>query len=249
MPPKPIQQTVFCMKWGTAYDARDVNILFAMSRRNAAPGLRFICLTDDDAGLHPEIEARPLPFLNVPPAFEHQPWRKLVAGAALTDLDGDALYLDLDLVLRDDLAAFFSYQPGRFCIIHDWSHPERNEGNSSVYRFRPRDFAGLAADFEANADEIVHNFPNEQVWLTEQARRHGEIAFWPDGWCVSFKRHCLGGRLRAALLTAREPATAKIVVFHGHPKPREAIKGEWKGRLKRMRPTPWIAKHWCETDQ
>lgn len=50
------------MKWGTAYGADYVNKLHAMVRRNTARPLRFICFTDNAAGLGDEVEAHPLPW-------------------------------------------------------------------------------------------------------------------------------------------------------------------------------------------
>lgn len=236
---------VLCMKWGHAYSARDVNVLYAMVRRHTHHPLRFICLTDDPTGIDPRVEVRELPTLDVPATHAHQPWLKLAAPSAVRDLEGDVLFLDLDIVVRDSIDVFFTFEPGRFCIIHDWSHPERREGNSSVYRFPAKSLTHLVAAFERQGRRIVETYPNEQVWLTRQAETcFRTIAFWPDPWCVSFKRHCLGNRLQALIRPAREPLAAKIIVFHGHPKPGEAIRGEWKGRLKFMHPTPWIEAHW-----
>ena len=54
---------ILCMKWGTLYGARDVNNLARGVRRHLARPHRFICFTDDPSGLHPGIEALPLPDL------------------------------------------------------------------------------------------------------------------------------------------------------------------------------------------
>src|SRR5882672_12036190 len=70
-------QTVICMKWGKAYGADYANKLRSMVSRNTRRPLRFICFTDDAAGLSPEIEALPLPPIALPPSHAWTPWRKI----------------------------------------------------------------------------------------------------------------------------------------------------------------------------
>ena len=52
---------VICMKWGKVYDATYVNRLQSMVRRNLKQSHRFVCFTDDPAGITPEVEVLPLP--------------------------------------------------------------------------------------------------------------------------------------------------------------------------------------------
>ena len=56
---------VLCMKWGTKYAADYVNTLYSMVARNMTRDFRFICLTEDGAGLHENVEVFPLPELSV----------------------------------------------------------------------------------------------------------------------------------------------------------------------------------------
>ena len=55
--------TVACVKWGSRYDARYVNILADSVRRNLPAGFegKFVCFTDDPIGIDNSIECRPLP--------------------------------------------------------------------------------------------------------------------------------------------------------------------------------------------
>ena len=50
-------QTIVCMKWGTAYSADYVNRLYRGVCRHVARDTRFICFTDDTAGLTDGVEA------------------------------------------------------------------------------------------------------------------------------------------------------------------------------------------------
>ena len=38
---------VICMKWGTKFDAHDVNVLYSMIQRHLTLPYRFVCLTDE----------------------------------------------------------------------------------------------------------------------------------------------------------------------------------------------------------
>lgn len=93
---------------GHAYGAEDVNRLARQVRRHLARPHRFICFTDDAAGIDPGVEALPLPELGLPPGHGDTRWRKLALFRR--DLGGfagaTALFLDLDLVVVDDLAPF-----------------------------------------------------------------------------------------------------------------------------------------------
>ncbi|MDG4866953.1 hypothetical protein P8631_02935 [Guyparkeria sp. 1SP6A2] len=238
-------KNVVCMKWGDAYTANDVNVLYGMVARNITPPFRFACFTDDASGIRSEVECHELPEVNVPAHRVHQAWRKL--GTLTPDLggmEGDALFLDLDIVIRDSLDPFFDH-PGDFCIIHNWTHPDRVVGNSSVYRFKIGDLAWILDRYNEDPESIMAAYRNEQVYLTETLHETGyNMVYWPAEWCVSFKKHCMPPRLLAPFVPAKEPKAAKVVVFHGHPKPDEAIRGEWKGKWKWMRSTPWIARYW-----
>jgi len=236
---------VICMKWGTAYTADDVNILQRMVSRNLARTHRFVCFTDDATGLGPAVESLPLPAVNVPVGLEHEAWRKLgTFSNPLADLSGTALFLDLDIVIVDALEPFFEH-PGQFCIIHNWTHPHRVVGNSSVYRFEVNSLSWVLDAYNADPHGARTRYRNEQSFLSHQLVDAGHtLSYWPAEWCVSFKKHCMPPRLLAPFKVSRKPEMAKIVVFHGRPKPADAIAGDWQGRWKRMRPTPWVRDYW-----
>ncbi|WP_330449129.1 hypothetical protein FLP41_19485 [Paracoccus marcusii] len=114
---------ILTMKWGTLYSSADVNRLAAQVRRHLDRPHRFICFTDDAAGLDPQVEALLLPELGLPQGHSDTRWRKLALfrrdlGGPEAALSGTALFLDIDLVVVDDLGPFFDL-PGDFFIIRD----------------------------------------------------------------------------------------------------------------------------------
>ena len=231
------------MKWGTKYGPDYVNNLRAMVRRHLTLPHRLICFTDDGRGLEAGIEVMPLPAMDLA-AGKERGWRKLSTFTApLADLKGPVLFLDVDILIVGSLDCFFDH-PGRFCIIRDWAKPWRGTGNSSVYRFEANAHPDLLAHFLAQADQVKREVRNEQEYLTREIHRQEMLTFWPGEWCVSFKYHCLPRFPLNFFRTPRLPTNARVVVFHGHPLPEEAIAGRNRNLLRRPRPTPWIADHW-----
>lgn len=237
---------VVCMKWGALYGPHYVNRLYGMVARRLSRPFRFACFTDDPGGLRPEVETFPLPPIELAPEHAHRPWRKIgLFNPTLGDLTGTALFLDLDLVIVDDIDPLFDHAPGRFCIIRNWTRPDRRVGNSSVYRFEIGADAYVLERFRsASHEHWIERHRNSQTFLSDSVR---DIVFWPPEWCVSFKKQCLPGGPMTWLRAAEIPAGARVVVFHGHPNPDEALEGRWPGGWwKRLRPAPWIAEHWRE---
>jgi hypothetical protein len=235
---------VICMKWGTKYGPEFVNKLHSMVQRHLSLHHRFVCFTDNASGLHPNIEIKPLPPMDLPPGKERG-WLKLSTfNAPLADLEGPTLFLDIDVVVVGSLDEFFEHNPGRFCIIHDWQKPWRITGNSSVYRFEAGAHPDLLAGFLANIDRVKNEVRNEQAYLSRELHRQGKLHYWPRGWCVSFKYGCIPTFPLNFFQTPRLPVGAKVVVFHGLPNPDDALIGKGHGLLRHVLPTPWIEEHW-----
>ena len=88
------------MKWGCRYGPEFVNRLHASIKRHTNRPTNLYCFTDDYNGIDPEVICKPLPNINLPKNISLTPWRKLsVWQYPLNKLEGDVLFLDLDLVL------------------------------------------------------------------------------------------------------------------------------------------------------
>jgi hypothetical protein len=240
---------VVCMKWGTLYGPHYVNRLRAMVARHLDRPHRFVCFTDDDRGLDPAVERFALPPIHLDDRWSMLGWRKLALfNAELADLAGTTLFLDLDLVVVDALDPFFEFERGRFCIIHNWTHPAQRVGNSSVYRFEIGADRYVLDRFHTEPHEHwVRRYRNSQTFLSDTVH---DLVFWPDEWCVSFKKHCLPGGPRNWIEPAAIPAGARVVVFHGRPNPEDVLEARWpeptwwKRPFKRLRTPAWLAEHW-----
>lgn len=244
-------KTILCMKWGTQYGVDFVNQLYNGTKANITGDFRFICLTDDGAGLNPAIEALPLPDIKLGDAKFMSGWRKISSfSPALTkspyNVDGTVVFFDVDMIITDNIDGFWEYEPNNFCIIENWTQKGRGIGNSSVYRYELNEMHHIFDDFEAHYDEIYTQHDNEQMYLTRMVAKTQDVKWWPESWCKSFKVHCMPPRLLRGILTPKMPAECKILVFHGPPKPTDAAIGNWvkhNGQRRIMRPAPWIKNY------
>lgn len=248
---------VVCMKWGDRYSALFVNRLYAMVVRNTSWQIRFVCFTDDGAGIRPDVECQPLPRFDYDPKLGKY-WPKLgLMQPGLGGLSGMTLFLDLDLVVIGDLDEMFRH-PGRFLIIKEWKDPHLGYGNSSVVRFFIGAERAVIDRFNATShDEIMSRYDGkEQNFLSKAV---DEIGFWPPEWVPPFNLACLpANRIVRFFSTPRRPRGGKILVFYGSITPASALRGEHESRKRvrtgmAFRPTRrrfgaarWIADYWRE---
>jgi hypothetical protein len=260
------QVNVVCMKWGTKYGAEYVNVLRAMVRRHLVRAHRFVCLTDDSRGLGDDIEVMALPgelyrpenigglkaaapggLAASRPGARHpeRGWMKVgIFRPRLGNLHGPTLFLDLDVLIVESIDAFFDY-PGEFCLSPDytWRGKRETVGNTSVFRLEIGAHPEVYEHFLAHRAKIVRRFRNEQEYVSH---RLGNLSFWPEAWCPSFKRHCLPAWPRNYFQPPRIPPGARVIIFHGRPNPPEALQGRSGKWYRHCRPAPWVADHWRE---
>lgn len=248
---------VVCMKWGNRYPAIFVNRLHAMVARNTTWTIRFVCFTDDPSGIDPGIECQPLP------KFEYDPqlgkyWPKLgLMQPELGGLTGMTLFLDLDLVILDNIDGLFTL-PARFLIIREWKDPHLGYGNSSVLRFFIGAESYILDRFHATPPDVITGkyASKEQNFLTKAAV---DVTFWPPEWVPPFSLACLpANRVRRFFSRPVKPKGAKILVFYGSITPSSALLGQhepnkrvgttmaFRPTLRRFRPGTWIADYWTE---
>jgi hypothetical protein len=240
---------VLCIKWGKKYGPEYVNKLHNMVGRNLKRPFRFVCLTDDAAGIDPQIEVKPIPAIGFDEFDQRKPWTfahgwlKLTSFASpLYDLQGRTLFLDLDIVILDSLDPFFE-QKGECIVIKDWDKSD-GSGNTSAYIYT------IGAHTDA-LDHLKNNYPasiadvrNEQEFITGYLSRQGKLSYWPEAWCRSFKRHCLRRGLMGWFAPPVIPPGARVIAFHGKPNPPDAIAGVSGKWYRRVMPTQWVADHW-----
>ena len=241
---------VLCMRWGSLYPSTYVNVLHAAVRHHMTGSFRFVCLTNEPAGLNPEIEHYPIPDIGFRPEhWEHGCWPKLtVFMPDLYGLRGRALFLDLDSLVVGNLDSFFKSNPG--VVVLDWSSMKGNhqapnrEVGTGVFAFTLGSESQIVRTFHQSPEAAVRNFRLEQNFVQAKA---SSIDYWPRDWVVSFKLHQRRGLALDLFSPPHEPApSTRIVAFHGNPRPidltRPGIRGDFPHLIRS--PVSWVSSYW-----
>lgn len=238
------------MKWGTLYGPEYVNILYRAVRANLTGPFRFVCLTDDAEGFLPEVEAHPIPDLNLTEFQWYKGgWPKLsVFAEDLYGLSGRALFIDLDTMIVGPLDDLF--EAGAFVAIDTgptWGQPSPDGGplcGTGIYVFDLGAHVDILERFNAERDGVIEQFRIEQLFVHHMVP---EMTFWPADWVKSFKYHLRQPALVGLLVPPKAPAPEhRVIAFHGEPRPIDLVRrGVWgigpnwgRGRV------PWAVDYW-----
>lgn len=250
--------TIVCIKWGTLFGPEYVNRLYSGVRRNMARPVRFMCMTENADGLHPDIGVLDLPVepfaepMNAALAVANRQgaMRKtsLFKPGLIDGLDGPVLGFDLDVVITGGLDEIYEMAPGHVAMRHDWTEKRKGRptGHGSVFRYDPALHGFLYQDLAANPyDEVEAARGSEQRYTSHKAMDRGVFSYIPAPWVVSFKYDCNpfpGNYLRAPRL----PDDARVVCFHGRPKMPQAIEGYTGSVIRYAKPCDWLQAHWID---
>jgi hypothetical protein len=217
---------VVCLKHGQKYDAKYVNILYNMCKRQSKTNFGFACITEDSSGLNPDIKIIPIPKHVSLQGWWYKPW---VFSDELP-LTGTILFLDLDLVIIRNFDEIWSYRNDSFCIIRDFNRStvkDWNKFNSSVFKFEKGSHGYVWENFIKDTS-VMKRMHGDQDWIFSQIKKN--FVFWPDSWMQSYKWEVRNRQDVVRIENKRifknvanpiiHPET-KILVFHGDPKPSE----------------------------
>lgn len=212
-----MKRTIVCLKHGDKYSAEYVNILYNMVKRHSTVDFDFACITEDPQGLLQGIIHIPLPSYRL-----HGWWFKPWVFSKEFPITGTILFMDLDIVINNNIDELWDYHAGEFCIIKDFSilNPKIN---SSVFRFEAGQYHHVW-DNLINDYTQLSNYHGDQDWIHDQIYNY---VLWEDSWIVSYKwqvrsrdelERTEGGQ-RFKTVHDGITSNAKIFVFHGDPKP------------------------------
>lgn len=203
--------------------AKYVNNLFYGVTEFASQAFDFICFTNEDLQLDPEIEIRPFKMVTTRGVLP-----RLYMFSKESGLFGhQVLCLDIDVVIVGSLKALMDYK-GVFCARAKFKYGEEHKLDGDVMSFQAN--AKTEALFWTPfIENIKHSVAmtqgRERYWVryvaNDFADRWQEFA---PGAVLSYKRHMARSRV--------VPPRAAIVSCHGYPRPHQApaawIKGYWK---------------------
>lgn len=204
--------TFVCLKAGTGFSSDYVNILRDMVLRNTQEGIisRFVCITDDPAGLDDGIEVLPLP------SDLETWWGKLYMFKQGLFPDGERMiFMDLDTIITGRLDEILSYC-GVFASLRDFYKPEELASGVMLWE------AGRQTIWEQweAAGKPRHNI-GDQWWIGGSVKEPDFLQDIFPGKFVSFKADC----------QVAPPVSASVVCFHGLPRPHQVkgwVENFWK---------------------
>jgi hypothetical protein len=232
--------SVVVFKWSkpgyrTTYTAEHVNTAYSMVRRHYSKPVRFICITDDATGISPDVEVFPLwdhfrelknPTWSWGPAcyprlYTYSKEFKHIAGERFVCMDLDvAAAASLDpLWDRDEDFVIYA------------STTARGHYNGSMWMMTAGCRSQVWEDFDPETSPKLANAAgnrgSDQGWIQYRLGK-GEAT-----WTV--KDGVYGYRTDLRLKNRQCPADARLIIFHGEPKP-------WSPRAHRA--SPWIREHY-----
>ena len=252
---------VGCVKWGTRYGPDYVNVLYRAVQAKLKRPHRFVCITDEGEGLDAGIEVVPFPSFRVP----RETWRKscfpkiaMLAPGVVAD-DEVVLQIDLDVMVVGGLDDFFDLYRDKpaFYSLREWNpalvrallplslRPDRGT-QGSIYVFRAGDQRGMFEHFDTQTEWVFANYKSDRHYFPRIAK---DPAYLPAAWCPSFKNDCLWyWPLSLATGEPKLPKDARILVFHGKPRPIDLLGPEGRrwgtGRKFGHGPVSWVRDYW-----
>lgn len=237
--PDASKVNILCLKHGTKYDHSYVNKLYNACKKHCTLDFTFYCATEDAQDLNPNIKVIPLPK-SAMSGWWYKPWLY----STELEIQGTILYMDLDVVVANNIDNLFAYKPGAWLICRDFTRavrPNWEKFNSSVMRWEAGDHEDIIyTAFQKNTAATMRRFHGDQDWIYEQGK--GITQFFPDEWIRSWKweirksKHfkpggTRGNRKLEKIETVTPPEDCCICVFHGDPNPHNCE-------------DPWVVNNW-----
>lgn len=217
---------VCVLKSGGDYDYKYVNVLNKALRRTCKENVQLICLTDNPWGV--KVPCVPLSF-NLPGW-----WSKL----EVFKLSGPCVYLDLDTIILDDITPLFTLLDKPYSSFYGLKSFKGQKLASGIMAWKG-DYKWILDEFLNDSGGYYNRgthvgfasnngmeFIGDQDYVEYQLKKEGAMINYIQTdfkKIYSYKKHCANG----------VPKGAKIVCFHGQPRPRE-LAGE----------LPWLNEYW-----
>ena len=232
-----------CVFYGQKYDPKYVQVLYNMIQRHLTVPHRFICFTDHvrlQKMIDGDIICKPFHYHNY-----HGWWNKLQLFSREAELECVNFYLDLDVVILENIDKFITFsKDDEFSITRDFSYPTKGF-NSSVMKwnnsietdriwkpFLKDKTALMQLQGDQNViskltTDVISDMPNLKV------KPKPAVVPYPDEWTFSYKWHDrIEPRFHKGKWDFTRLEGASISVFHGTPNPHEAeqdwVKNNWK---------------------
>jgi len=215
-----------CVCYGKKYSVEYVQKLYNMVQRNTTLEHNFFIFTDN---IEMEIDGH----VNIRtfPETLNGWWNKMQLFRPDT-LDGDTLYMDLDVVITGNIDCFFNYEPEADFIGMNDFNPDTKIFNSSVFKFKPEAMKSkLWQPFTDDRTKWLR-YSGDQNVISDLIIGHPGTKSFPDSWTQSYKWYDRKGRrYHKGKWTFEHNGESLVTVFHGEPNPHQSeqdwVKKAW----------------------
>ena len=215
-----------CVCYGEKYSVEYVQKLYNMVQRNTTIEHNFFIFTDNmEMKIDGHVNIRTFPeTLN-------GWWNKMQLFRPDT-LDGDTLYMDLDVVITGNIDCFFNYEPEADFIGMNDFNPDTKIFNSSVFKFKPEAMKSkLWQPFTDDRTKWLR-YSGDQNVISDLIIGHPGTRSFPDSWTQSYKWYDRKGqRYHKGKWTFEHNGESLVTVFHGEPNPHQSdmdwVKKAW----------------------
>ena len=223
-----------CVYYGDKYTFPYVRNLHSMVERNLTIPHRFICFTDNT------VIAQRKEFKNTNIEFrkfkrhDFNGWfNKLQLFSPDSKLEGDTLYMDLDVVIMKNIDSFATIGKSKNFVGMNDFNPTTGLFNSSIMRFNNQYHSKLIWDEYIKRRSEFSSMHGDQEIISALIKKHEDTISFPDEWTQSYKwLNREGKRYHVEKMTYEQDPNAKVCVFHGNPNPAESnqkwVKDLWK---------------------
>ena len=221
-----------CIYYGDKYTFPYVKNLHNMVERNLTTPHKFICFTDNTI-IHRRKE-----FKNT--NIEFKPFKrhdfngwfnKLQLFSPQSELEGDTLYMDLDVVIMKNIDCFATIGESKNFVGMNDFNPTTGNFNSSIMRFNNKYHSKLIWDEYMKRRSEFSKMHGDQEIVSALIKKHKDTISFPDEWTQSYKWYNREGkRYHSTKWTYEQDPNAKVCVFHGRPNPAESNQ-EWVKKL------------------
>jgi len=243
--------TVVVWKWKTpdhwkrdarAFTGEHVNTMHRMFKRHYHKPFRFVCITDDIVGIDREVATHPLwddyADLKNPNGNFLSNYRRLkIFSKEMGKVFGPRiLSLDLDTVIVDDITELLN-RPEPFVGIRLHRRNEQNRPwriatyGGAMYLMDAGAFPEVWDDFDPNTSPAFtyakRYIGSDQAWMSYKLRKHHPVWTTADG-VLSFQNDA------ETVCQDVLPDSARIIHFHGVPKPWDLEAQQYK----------WVRENW-----
>ena len=219
-----------CVCYGDKYPVEYVQKLYNMVSRNTNHLINFYVFTDH-VKMNKMVDGGRLYVKQFPEHDLQGWWNKMQLFHPDVQLPGNTLYMDLDVVITDNIDCFYDYEPGIDFIGMNDFNPCTGLWNSSIMRFNNQHHSRLIWEEYMKRRSEFSKFHGDQEIISLLIKKHEDTISFPDEWTQSYKWYNREGkRYHSEKWTYEQDPNAKVCVFHGRPNPAESTQ-EWVKEL------------------